>query len=54
MITVADTSEEAWKKLSLLEVDAKVVQFDEEMLAEKAKEITLNLLGKLMIDGTLG
>ncbi|KAJ8446967.1 hypothetical protein Cgig2_006595 [Carnegiea gigantea] len=37
-------------------MEAKVVEFDEAMPAEKAKEIALNLLGKLMIDGsfTLG
>jgi len=45
---MADDLEEAWKKTSLTEEEAQVLDFDEETLAEKVEDIELSLVGKLM------
>jgi len=48
---MADGLEEAWKKMSLTEEDAQVLDFDEETPAKKTEEIEPSLVGKLMTEG---
>lgn len=44
-----DTLADEWSILSLMEAEAELIELEEETPAEKAGEIALILLGKLMI-----
>jgi len=47
---MAEGLEDVWSRLSLTDIEAKIIEFDKEVPTEKKDEIALSLLGKLWID----
>ena len=49
---MTENLEIAWNKLSLTEEEATVAVFDKDTPVEKAEEVALSLVGKLMCDSS--